>query len=116
MDEFPHAIPKICSSTPETDRGPRDLVVEIVCKHINALLEKPDFQTVLEETVGFAADITRLKAHGGSFEKYQCYKCPNCGNRWEAALSPKTTYYYIRCGNSRSSLGQYVVTADCGDI
>jgi speckle-type POZ protein len=112
MDDFPHVITEIYSSTPETDRGLRDLVIDIVCKHIKALLKKSDFQTVLEETVGLAADVTRLMAHGGAFKKYQCYKCPNCSNRWEATLSSGTTYYCIRCGISRSNWGEYVATTD----
>lgn len=62
MDDFPRAITEVYSSTPSTDRGLRDAVVEITFQNINTLLKKPDFQDVLEDTVGFAADVTKIMA------------------------------------------------------
>lgn len=96
-DDFPYTIAEIYSSTLGTDRGLRDLVVEIVCEHINELLEKQDFQTVLEETVGFAADVTRLMV--GSFKKCRWYRCRQCLKSWHAALSPGRTHMCMYCGS-----------------
>jgi len=64
MDDFAHVITEIYSSTPSTDRGLRDTVVDVALtdrglrdtvvdvahEHIRALLEKDDFRGVLEET------------------------------------------------------------------
>ena len=112
MNDFLYAITEIYNLTPKTDRGLRDIVIKIICKHINALLEKQDFQIVLEETFSFAADVTQLMAHGGAFKKYQCYRCTSCDGSWETVLSPETLYYCICCGNSHSSWKQYVMSTD----
>lgn len=62
MDDFPRAITEVYSSTPSTDKGLRDALVEIAFQNINALLKKPDFQDVLEDTAGFAAGLTTVLA------------------------------------------------------
>lgn len=108
MDDFPYAITEIYSSTDRTDRGLRDLVVEIVSEHIHALLKKQDFQAVLEETLGFAADVTRFIAQ--EVKKFRCYRCPSCRNIWEAAISPGDSYYCLRYGVHRSDWEKRVVT------
>jgi speckle-type POZ protein len=84
MDDFPHAITEVYSSTPATDRGLRDVVTRVVRRHIDVFLEKQEFNNVLEETVGFAADVTRfiVKEYKGLKE----YRCPHCGHSWKAAL------------------------------
>jgi speckle-type POZ protein len=105
MEDFPLAISEVYSLTPATDRGLRDLVVEIVCTHIDALLVRQDFRNVLEETVGFAADVTQLIA-----STLKEYRCPSCTNHWKAVLSGGSTYYCVRCSNSRTNWEQYVVT------
>jgi speckle-type POZ protein len=112
MDVLPRAVSEIYDSTPETERGLRDPVTEIVCKHIKTLLEKQDFKNVLEETAGFAADITRLMALEAGSGKSQCYKCPNCGESWETAVSPQSINCRLGCGNCLSNWGQYVATDD----
>lgn len=108
MDDLPHAITEIYSSTPRTDRGLRELVVETVCKHKDTLMEKQDFQNVLEETVGFAADVSRYLASGNVLPKANGrYNCPNCGKVVEAAFSPGSHHYYcIHCGGRRSNWEQ----------
>lgn len=60
MDDFAHAITLIYSSTPPTDRGLRDIVVDVAHEHLKELLKKDKFFRVLEETPGFAADIIHL--------------------------------------------------------
>jgi speckle-type POZ protein len=105
MEDFPLAISEVYSSTPATDRGLRDLVVEIVCTHIDALLVKQDFRNLLEETVSFAADVTQLIA--STFKEYEC---PNCGNHWKAVLSGGSAYHCVHCSSSHANWEQYVVT------
>lgn len=108
MDDFPHAITEIYSSTPAPDRGLRDLVIEVACKHIDALLEKQVFQDVLEEAVGFAAGVTQAMAKEAD-SALKKYRCPNCSKIWQAVLSSGNTYYCIRCGSSRSNWEPLVV-------
>jgi speckle-type POZ protein len=105
MGDFPPAISEVYSSTPATDRGLRDLVVEISCTHIDALLARQDFRNVLQETVGFAADVTQLIA-----SNFKEYKCPNCTKRWKAVLAGGSAYYCVHCAGSRANWEQYVVT------
>lgn len=105
MDDFPHAITEVYSSTPATDRGLRDMVIRVVCGHIDVFLEKQEFNDVLEETVGFAADVTRfiVKEHKGVKE----YHCPSCRQSWKTALLEGRIYYCQRCGTFRSDWGSH---------
>lgn len=105
MDDFPHAITEVYSSTPATDRGLRDVVIRVVCEHIDAFLEKQEFKSVFEETVGFAADITRsiVKGHKSLKE----YRCPNCRKSWKAAILEGSSHPCQRCGISRSDWDSY---------
>ena len=109
MDDFPNAIIEVYNSTPATDRGLRDLVVGIAYMHINTLLKKQDFRNVLEETVGFAADVTEFMAVEGDSAPKE-YKCPSCSKHWIAVLSGGNSYYCTRCGHNRSNWENYVVT------
>jgi hypothetical protein len=101
MDDFAHVVSEIYSSTPSTDRGLRDIVVDIAHENIEALLEKDDFLGVLEGTAGFAADVTQLLAQKKRLSNRK-YKCPYCANEWEAVLSSGRTYYCLLCGQARS--------------
>ena len=69
MDDFAYAITEVYSSTPSKDRGLRDTVVEVAYKYISTLLEKDDFWGVVEEAVGFAADVTQLIAQSESLSR-----------------------------------------------
>ncbi|PYH94880.1 BTB/POZ domain-containing protein [Aspergillus ellipticus CBS 707.79] len=64
MDDFPTAIADAYKSTPREDRGLRDILVRVSREHLNELLKTEDFQDVLEEAVGFAADLVRDMAAG----------------------------------------------------
>jgi len=100
MDDFAHAITEVYSSTPSTDRGLRDTIVEVARKNISTLLEKEDFRSVLEETVGFAADVTQLMDQSENQSLLE-FLCPKCSQKWEAFLQPGTNYC-LRCGHQRS--------------
>ena len=101
MDDLAHTITYIYSSTPPTDRGLRDAVVEVVYEHISALLKKHTFRDVLEETVGFAADVTQLMV--SSERAFQKYHCPNCGKHWEAVVPATGAFCCIHCGCRQSN-------------
>lgn len=105
MEDFPDAITEIYSPTHGIDRGLRDLVVEIVSKHIHALLKRQDFQDLLEETLGFAADVIRLIAPRLLIKKY---RCPSCYKIWEAVLSPGGYYGCMTCGTFRTNWERHV--------
>lgn len=47
--KFPIAVFEIYTTTPETDRGLRDVVVGTILQH-NALLDIPELQTVMQDT------------------------------------------------------------------
>jgi len=108
MDDFPHAIREIYSSTPGNDRGLRDLVVKIACEHMETLSEQPEFRILLEEAYGFAADVVLFMARG-SFERIKTHKCPNCGKTWEGVAPSGPNYYCLRCGSYRSDWEAHVV-------
>ena len=105
MDDFPHAITEVYSSTPATDRGLRDVVTRVVCGHIDVFLEKQEFKNVLEETVSFAADVTRFIVKERRILKE--YRCPSCRHSWKAALLDGDSYCCLRCGKSRPDWDSY---------
>jgi len=73
MEDLIHAILEVYSSTPSADRGLRDTVVKVVHENISTLLEKDDFRGVLQDTVGFAADVIHRMA-----QSIQTCICPDC--------------------------------------
>lgn len=97
MNDFAHCITKVYGSTPSTDRALRNTVVEVAHQHIGALLEKDSFRSVLEETAGFAADVTQLIAQSDNSSPKE-YNCPSCRNLWKVVLLSESTYYCIHCG------------------
>ncbi|OGM45159.1 BTB/POZ domain protein [Aspergillus bombycis] len=53
------AISEAYQRTHKEDRGLRDILVRISHEHLEWPLENEDFRTVLEETLGFAADLVK---------------------------------------------------------
>ncbi|OCL13437.1 hypothetical protein AOQ84DRAFT_274788, partial [Glonium stellatum] len=75
-DDFPHVISEVYSSTPATDRGLRNVVMRVVYEHLDLLLEKQEFTNMLEETTGFAADVTgHLAKDRRGLKEYRCSGC-----------------------------------------
>jgi hypothetical protein len=58
LDKFPEAVMEIYSSTPENDRGLRDLVASCCSPYLTRLLEKEGFLKALT-IPGFSADVMR---------------------------------------------------------
>ena len=112
MDDFPYAVAEVYNSTTSIDRGLRNVVVEVACKHINELLSKQGFRDVLEEITGFASDMVQhLATSPGKSEirSQTKYQCPSCLRQWEATLDPGVTYYCMYCNRGHSNWNSYIV-------
>ena len=109
MDDFPHAVAQVYSSTSSTDQGLRRISTEIACKHIKQLLEKQGFRNILDETVGFASDVAQFLAKSQTQTRSQArYECPNCDQIFEAVIPQGRSCHCIYCGHSRSNWTVYV--------
>ncbi|XP_014550323.1 hypothetical protein COCVIDRAFT_115774 [Bipolaris victoriae FI3] len=112
MDDFPHAVAEVYSSTPPNDQEIRRLVVDVACEHITELLQKQGFCDILGETVGFASDLVQLQASEKKPNEKQDrtkYRCPNCLKYWEAVASSGSSYYCPYCANHYSNWSAYIV-------
>ncbi|ORY10229.1 hypothetical protein BCR34DRAFT_625346 [Clohesyomyces aquaticus] len=111
MDDFPDAIARVYDSTPSVDRSLRTIVVDAACKHIDTLLSKQGFCDVLNETLGFASDMTQLLAKSQNRKRSPTrkYRCPDCFNHWEAELDSGSYYHCIRCGVRYFNWASYIV-------
>jgi speckle-type POZ protein len=109
MDDFPHVVSEVYATSHAKDRNLRDTVVNVSHKHIAELLKKQPFSHVLENTPGFAADITRRLAEGQKPKEQDKYRCPNCGITWEAKIQDGSYGHCINCGNHRSNWDSYKV-------
>ncbi|KAI8633609.1 BTB/POZ protein [Xylariaceae sp. FL1651] len=96
MDDFPLAIAEAYSSTPEEDRGLRDLVVETCNKNLNQLSKNQAFREALQATVGFAADLVLFKT-----DSVDRWGCPSCGHVMYEKFSTKSTGRCTNCGYCR---------------
>ncbi|PLB47857.1 hypothetical protein P170DRAFT_465392 [Aspergillus steynii IBT 23096] len=110
MDDFPTAIAEGYGCTPKEDRGLRDPLVKISHEHITQLLAKDDFQTALEETTGFAADLaqglTRTVDKDPTLTKY---RCPSCGNEWRLGIVNGGPMSRCPCCGSSNSWSKHIV-------
>ncbi|RYP39208.1 hypothetical protein DL767_002316 [Monosporascus sp. MG133] len=89
MDDFPSAIAEVYNSTPESDRGLRDLTVEIARTNINPLRENELFRDVLREIPSFAAEMV-ISISDTHKKDQKIYRCPNCGKQMGGTLSGGT--------------------------
>ena len=102
MDDFPLTITEAYSSTPKTDRGLRDPLIRTALKHIEHLQKTEDFVQVLEETVGFSADIFQYSISQSTNPSLTKYRCWNCDNQWQLENSVSLVYCPT-CGYSKSN-------------
>ncbi|KAL1969168.1 hypothetical protein VTN77DRAFT_422 [Rasamsonia byssochlamydoides] len=56
-EDFPPAVAEVYATTPQTDRGLRDVVTDVACEHIKDLLKKEDFVQAVLEGDGFVIDL-----------------------------------------------------------
>jgi len=88
----------VYSSSPEGDRGLRDLVVGVSGEHLEKLLKNVGFQNLLSEKPKFAADIIMS---GVSKNGARTYQCPNCGKNIKIEWQEGSYYYCIHCSVQR---------------
>jgi hypothetical protein len=60
-DEFAPAAHYVFSTTPETDKGLRDIVSKLVSQHMS-LLNKPEVEALLTEFNGLALSLLKMRA------------------------------------------------------
>ncbi|KAI1264943.1 BTB/POZ protein [Xylariaceae sp. FL1019] len=74
-------IKQVYCTTPETDRGLRDLVVACCCNNLRTFAANEGFRPILDDIIGFAADLvvyhTKTQCVGCGRQKNQC----DCHNR-----------------------------------
>ncbi|KAE8368636.1 BTB/POZ protein [Aspergillus caelatus] len=105
MDDYPIAISEAYQRTHKEDRGLRDILVSISREHLDKLLENEDFRTVLEEVLGFAADLVQHPTGNNGVTKY---RCPSCKLKWMLESSAGSNYMCPKCG-SQYSWNSYIV-------
>lgn len=103
-DEFPNAIAEAYTTTPQADRGLRDPLLEICQDHIDDLLRHDEFCQVLDEIVGFAADLVPCLARRNSANgETPKYKCPECSAQWRLERCTDHDLKYCPfCGSYRA--------------
>ncbi|KAI0160508.1 BTB/POZ protein [Xylariaceae sp. FL1272] len=74
-------------STPETDRGLRDLVVTCCHQNLKTFSDNEGFRPMLDDVVGFAADLVVHYSNNSG------YACAGCGQE-------KTSWYCNYCGRN----------------
>lgn len=58
-EEFPAILREVVESTPNTDRGLRDIVSQLVAEHIQKFLDNEDFLHLLEDSGELGLDVLR---------------------------------------------------------
>jgi len=108
LDDFPLAIVEAYGSTPETDGGLRDAIVEVATQNIQELVNKDLFDDALREKPAFAADMVNALSNDlKNIEKKT--KCPSC-DKIIPGVFPKSSYFYcMHCGNRRSDWASHVL-------
>ncbi|KAJ5549655.1 BTB/POZ protein [Penicillium frequentans] len=100
MDDFPVAIAEAYQCTQKNDRDLRELLVKISQDHIAELTENEKFCSILQETIGFAADLTLSLCRERALTKdHHKYYCSTCSENWTSS-SPEGTRYCPFCGRS----------------
>lgn len=101
MDDFPVAIAEAYHCTRKDDRDLRELLVQVSRDHIVELMNSERFCSVLEETVGFAADLViSLSGERGSTKDHHKYYCSGCSRKWSWCNSEVVNYCPF-CAGSR---------------
>lgn len=105
---FPVAIQAIYNTTMESDRGLRDVAVEVATTHIGKLLEMDGYRAMMDEVGPFGKEIARNlfqtpsareKELEALVARCKTYQCPKCGYTMEMVL-PKdgSVVHCMRCG------------------
>jgi speckle-type POZ protein len=106
LDDFPSAIVEVYDSTPDTDRGLRDVIVEVATQNVKKLIKNSLFDDALREKPTFAADM--VKALSSEVKHIEKAKCPNC-KKIMAGVPSKGSYYCMHCASHRADWASYVI-------
>lgn len=111
---FPRAVKEIYGTTPDSDRGLRDVVVGVAVEHVQELLKKEDFQKAVDETGPFGKDLLRAvlkpaaiwrveaeEAVNKTSQRCKRYLCPRCKREVEMVVPDKGRCRCLRCGKER---------------
>ena len=100
-DEFVHAVHLVHSTTPDSDKGLRDITARVILEHGDELCNKPAMEAVVRSFDGLAYGL--LKEQTKRTRKTKGPKCLTCYN------------VYIRnCEDTNYCSGQFI-SCDCYD-
>jgi hypothetical protein len=102
MDDFSRVIAEVYTGN-SAPFDLREVLANVSSQHIGELLQKDDFQQVLADATGFAADVVQLLA-----PDTVKYSCPCCDNQWEGPAEAGS-YYCMFCGSYRSDWRSYLI-------
>jgi speckle-type POZ protein len=93
----------VYTSTPTSDRGLRDVVVKVSKEHLEFLLNRPEFESVMEENGDFGKYLVKAIADKLELEPdAERYQCGGCASIIVAWLNPTCHSRCPSCGNSYS--------------
>ena len=110
-EDIPSAVAEVYNSTPESDRGLRDQIVEVANANIGKLLETWSFRDMLKETPCFALDmaVSLSGSNENRHQKLESYKCPSCGTIMHGNFADGNYYYCVNCAARYANWTSYVV-------
>ncbi|KAK0631481.1 hypothetical protein B0T14DRAFT_532219 [Immersiella caudata] len=109
MDDFLLAITDVYESTPEDDRGLRDLVLDVSHTNLGKLLENARFQELLRDTPRFAAEMVSYGPEKSRRDAAERYRCPSCTKVNILEWQRGSYFYCAHCNSRRSDWGSYQV-------
>ncbi|KAI7103774.1 hypothetical protein KC340_g7823 [Hortaea werneckii] len=104
-DEFVHAVHLVHSTTPDSDKGLRDITARVILEHDNELCNKPAMEAVIKSFDGLAYNL--MKEQTKRPKKTKGPKCLTCGNV-RVQVCGSNRRYQNYCGRS-------FVCCDCYD-
>lgn len=107
LDDFPLAIVEAYDSTPETDVGLRNVIVEVATQNVKKLVKNSLFEDALREKAAFAADM--VNALSSDRKIIEETKCPGCKKIIPIVFPDGSYYYCMHCGARRSDWASFVV-------
>lgn len=100
---FPITTGFVYTSTPPDDRGLRDIVIKLSKDHLKSLLDRPEFESMMEDNGDFGKDLVKAIAHRLELEPGTAtYKCCACKKLTTAWLNPDRNFACPSCGASYS--------------
>jgi hypothetical protein len=113
VPDFPESIQIAYTTTPESDRGIRDIVTKTATAHTHELLRSNTaFSAVLGSNAPFGKDYA-IALDGLLSNAQLCsYKCPGCTAVWTTKkefITGTRAFYCVLCGHANRNWPQYLV-------